>query len=303
MIYAVVIIVALAATFIILIRRLPRAVDLTSRSSTRRSEPVSSDLPSAPQPKPIDREPIDRATSPNRPRFKLPKLNLSVLANFISKIKLPALLKRNSRPKQERQPSSSDSSKQGINTMARPANQINQAAKQPADLQPAPPRPASFTEPIDQPMSKEDFWEQAGAPQPVNEPIATQATARKSAERPTKGRNIFQEAEDAFAVKDYKKAERLYIRLAAEDPKNAKIYGRLGVIYLEQKNFEDARDAFQVALKLEPNVAPRHFNLALTYLQLGSKAKAMSAMEAALKYDPSNRKYRKILDDILAGRI
>ena len=106
-----------------------------------------------------------------------------------------------------------------------------------------------------------------------------------------------------FAIKDYRKAEKLYLRLAADQPKNPKIYSRLGIIYLEQKNYEDARDALQQAIKLEPNIASRHFNLAMVYLNLNSTAKAINSLELALKYDPSNRKYRKMLDEVMAGRV
>jgi tetratricopeptide (TPR) repeat protein len=160
--------------------------------------------------------------------------------------------------------------------------------------------------PVEQPVptkatTSSDFWEQNDSPKPISEPAPVVATIKDS--KPTKGKNVTDEADTAFTARDYRKAEKLYVRLAAEDPKNPKIYSRLGIIYLEQSNFEDARDAFQQAIKLEPGVATRHFNLALVYMHLGSKAKATSAMELALKYDPSNRKYRKMLDNIMAGRV
>lgn len=247
MIYAVIIIIALALAFVILVRRLPKATEMTGETP-----PTPPSLP--------------KVTVPSLPKVSLPKFTLPSLPKFsLPKVSLPA----------------------------------------------KPAAPQANQETIDSP-AKDDFWQGADAavdtpvkPTPVPTPPIT-PIIEKPVETPaptkTKGRNVMQEAEDAFAIKDYRKAERLYLRLATEDPKNPKVYGRLGVIYLEQKNYEDARDALQAAIRLEPNVATRHFNLALTYIELGSKAKAIAAMESALKYDPSNRKYRKMLDDILAGR-
>ncbi len=245
MIYAVIIVICLAIAFIILARRLPKALEGSATAASFAWPKVGPRLVKPPG----TRQPRKWHFS-----FKLPKMTLA---------KLPRWLQRSA---------------------------------------PVPPVvPVAPVNPDARP--KEDFWAEAEKPEPVRPtitpPVSFPATAPLP---PTRGRNLTQEAEDAFAIKDYKKAERLYLRLATEDPKNTKIYGRLGVIYLEQKNYEDARDALQAAIHLEPQVANRHFNLALAYLQLGSKAKAINAMESALKYDPSNRKYRKMLDDILAGR-
>ncbi|TSC64957.1 MAG: Tfp pilus assembly protein PilF [Candidatus Berkelbacteria bacterium Gr01-1014_85] len=110
------------------------------------------------------------------------------------------------------------------------------------------------------------------------------------------------EADDAFELRDYRKAERLYLKLATLQPKNPLIYTRLGIIYLTDENFVDARDAFQQAIKLDPTLATRHYNLALAYVELGSNTKAINSLEQALKYDPSNRKYRKMLDHLQGKR-
>ncbi len=254
MIYAIIIIVALALAFIILIRRLPKAIEL-DRPGLARPEPQVLDQNQSAQPQPA--RPARQWQAPSFKLPSLPKLNLAQIK------------------------------------WSRPTSQ-----SQPAVTPTAP--PSQVAKP-----SAPDFWqEEKPAPKPAstNPDYRQPPTMVNKVEPRPKGRNLFQEAEDAFAIKDYKKAERLYLRLAAEDPKNPKLYGRLGVIYLEQKNYEDARDSLQVALKLEPNNASRSFNLALTYTQLGSKAKAIQALEAALKYDPSNRKYRKMLDEMVGRK-
>lgn len=103
-------------------------------------------------------------------------------------------------------------------------------------------------------------------------------------------------AEDAFAKKDYLTAEPLYLKVAAARPDIARVYNRLGIIYLEKKNYKDARDAFLTVLKFDDQVASRHFNLAMAYLGLGNTRKAEAAVKQAISLDSSNERYKKMLD-------
>lgn len=273
MIPAVIIIIALALAFIILIRRLPKTTDLPG-SQTPPPPPEPTQLPSIPK---ISLPDLSKLTLP---RITLPKVTLPVLPT-IQKRQQPA-------ESQETAEQPAETADPFTNNRKDEFWQELEEAK-PEPQKPARPAPAAPIAPVTPSLPTPP------APRPLpTPPVATPTKNR--------GRDVFQEAEDAFAIKDYKKAERLYLRLATENPRNAKVYGRLGVIYLEQKNYDDARDALQAAIKLEPNIASRHFNLALTYLELGSHAKAVTAMESALKYDPSNRKYRKMLDEIMNSR-
>lgn len=257
MLPAFIIIVCLALAFIIIIRRLPKAMDIDGETTPTRP-PV------------IDR-PASRLHSlpkvPNLPRLKF-------------NLRMPRLPKRT--PKPDRPASEPQK-----------PDQFWQAEKVRAPLEPVVPVAQNQLAASEVVAVPKHIPAPVAPPEPKKEPLSLVRS---------RSRDPFQEAEDAFAIKDYRKAEKLYLKLAAENPRNAKVYGRLGIIYMEQKNHEDARDALQQAIKLEPGIASRHFNLALTYIQLGSKIKAVNAMEAALKYEPANRKYRKMLDDVLSGR-
>lgn len=263
MIYAFIIIIALAIAFIILMRRLPQAIELAKQelpAVTPSKAPASFRMPQLPKLPSFARtvtettqdKPTTRAVV--KPSFKLPQFSFP-------KFNLP---KRQPRP-----------------TVT-------------------PPRSALPEESTRKPH---EFWADLGQAKPVSEAMPTTESAPETNRsfRP-KMKNLNQEADDLFAIKDYRKAEKLYLKLAADDPTSPKIYSRLGIIYLEQKNYEDARDAFQQAIKFEPGIASRHFNLAISYLNLGSPAKAMHSLEQALKHDPANRKYRKMLDDVKSGR-
>lgn len=107
--------------------------------------------------------------------------------------------------------------------------------------------------------------------------------------------SLVAQADDAFESKRYEKAESLYLKAAAEDPDNAKIYSRLGAIYLEQKNYYDAKDAFFQAAKIEPDLASRYVNLGLALMGLKDYFKAVESFEKALKIDSKNAKYERLL--------
>lgn len=101
-----------------------------------------------------------------------------------------------------------------------------------------------------------------------------------------------------FSQKKFKSAEKWYLEAIKLEPRNAKIYGKLGIIYLEEKNYPDARDAFEQAVKLDPGVASRHYNLAIATRFLGDYKKAISSLRRAQALDPENPKYQRLLEEI-----
>lgn len=279
MIYAAIIIVSLALALAIVLRRLPVAID--GAINEQPSAPVKRPPTVAPS---TNRQPVNKTISTGLSSIVWPRLKLKLSAVRQTLISIANHLKKlKPKPKSTRPPVVNSAGQNPNTFWSKPAN------NQPVDL------------PMNEPVVPRSVLEQK--PTEFAEEIIPPRPSSPAAPLKQRGRNKFQEAEDAFSIRDYKRAERLYLKLATEEPKNPKVYSRLGVIYLALQAYEDARDALQAAIKLEPSISTRHFNLALAYINLGSKSKAIAAMEAALKYDPSNRKYRKMLDDIIAGRV
>lgn len=107
---------------------------------------------------------------------------------------------------------------------------------------------------------------------------------------------LIAQADDAYDRKDYDDAEELYVKAAAADPDNAKLYNRLGAIYLEQKNYYDAKESFAQTVKLDKNNASHHINLGLAFMELKDYYKAEQSFSNALKLDPKNKKYQSLLE-------
>jgi len=108
----------------------------------------------------------------------------------------------------------------------------------------------------------------------------------------------FEKAEELFRKNQYISAERWYIEAAKVSPKNDMIYARLGVIYIEQKNYKDAVEALKEAIRLGPEIASRYFNLSFAENALGNKKEALNLARRAVRADSKNDKYRKWLDEL-----
>lgn len=181
---------------------------------------------------------------------------------------------------------------------------------------------------------------------------AQKAAATMSEELPTSAPNTVPEtappdttdstlliakAEVAQRKGDYERAEKLLVKAASLDPKNPKIYSKLGIIYLEQgENFDEAEQSFRQALKYDPNngyvhnnlglvlyyqdkfssaaeefefsinqddqVASRHINLGLAFSSLRQFVRAETCYKRALKLDPNNEEYQALAKEAARRR-
>jgi len=138
----------------------------------------------------------------------------------------------------------------------------------------------------------QDFWQPQPAAAPAGKGVDGLAASEDSVEE------MLGKADQAFNSREYDTAERYYLKIAALRPDLPKVYNRLGIIYLERKNYKDARDAFLTTLKFDDQLASRHYNLGMAYLGLGNKRKAEAALKQALSLDAKNARYTQALDKL-----
>ena len=60
----------------------------------------------------------------------------------------------------------------------------------------------------------------------------------------------------------------------------------MGLIAFQQKQFDKAIDHFHTAIRINPNLADAHFNLALALHRLNRNAEALPEIERALEMNP-----------------
>src|SRR3989339_380563 len=70
-------------------------------------------------------------------------------------------------------------------------------------------------------------------------------------------------------------AEKLLINGLEIDPHNPKIYNKLGVIYIEQENYGDAKEAFKTSLKWDKTNDLTYNNLGLALFNQGRYVEAI----------------------------
>lgn len=109
---------------------------------------------------------------------------------------------------------------------------------------------------------------------------------------------MFGEADKLFKDGKYDEAEKIYLKIATKDPKNIKVYNMLGAIYMERKNFTDAKEAFLAALGIDDMKSSTHYNYARACIELREFRNAKESLEKAIKLDKENEKYKKALQEV-----
>ncbi|OGD64767.1 hypothetical protein A3A71_01810 [Candidatus Berkelbacteria bacterium RIFCSPLOWO2_01_FULL_50_28] len=112
----------------------------------------------------------------------------------------------------------------------------------------------------------------------------------------------FDEGDALFKAEKYQEAERFFLKAAAAKPSDPRIYARLGVIYLHEKNYNDAIESLKVAVKLDKYNPGRHYNLSLAYWGNKDKQKAIASVREAISLDPVTAKYRQFLEQLLESK-
>ena len=91
--------------------------------------------------------------------------------------------------------------------------------------------------------------------------------------------------------KEYSKAKNfldLAMAQAKTDKQKAVIFNNLGVVYLENKNYPEAKEVFKEAVNLNKSSLTPRYNLVQIYLHFGIYGRAESELEVLLKSAPSD---------------
>jgi len=145
--------------------------------------------------------------------------------------------------------------------------------------------------------------------------------------------DIIDRADEMIDNKEYGEAEKMLIDALEIEPRNAKIYNKLGIIYLEQENYADAKESFKTALKYDKNndlfynnlglslfnqgryveaieayqksiqlnslIPHRYINLGLSFAALRQYEKALDAYKKAQVLDKDNENYQKLIKEVI----
>ncbi len=108
-------------------------------------------------------------------------------------------------------------------------------------------------------------------------------------ENTTQRYELLQELGDCYAsVGNYSRARHCYEQAATLGPDESGPYVGLGVVALQQEDFEDAEIAFRVACRLEPNCSKAYAGLAMVAQQQGECQNAFDLYLKCLEFDSDN---------------
>jgi len=92
-----------------------------------------------------------------------------------------------------------------------------------------------------------------------------------------------EEGQRALAQGHYEDAEKAYEKLRNLEPGMAEVNANLGLIYFQEKKFDQAVPALRQALKLKPNLAKTATLLAMSMSELGHYSEALPGLEKGFR--------------------
>lgn len=109
--------------------------------------------------------------------------------------------------------------------------------------------------------------------------------------------SIFLDTEELIKQEKYGEAEKKLIEIIGQDSKNYKAFIILAEVYSELKNFNEAKQTYEHALRLiqekemSAEEAEIYYNMALNEKEAGKPEASFEYMKKALKLQPNNPRY------------
>ncbi|MCH7519234.1 MAG: tetratricopeptide repeat protein [Candidatus Dadabacteria bacterium] len=99
--------------------------------------------------------------------------------------------------------------------------------------------------------------------------------------------------------KNYDEAINKYNLALKEDPKFAIAHYNLGIIYDDERDYSKAKESYKKAIELDPKKFNAYNNLGFTYENEGNYSKAKEYYQKVVELDPTDSIYQNNLDRIL----
>ena len=103
----------------------------------------------------------------------------------------------------------------------------------------------------------------------------------------TAGQALLQDGEAAWREGRQQDADRLFRELARRFPDHPEGFNKVGVVYAQQKDLDQAREWFQRALAVDGRYPPALTNLGNLLLEGGQTQEAIAYYTLALQHNPS----------------
>jgi len=99
-----------------------------------------------------------------------------------------------------------------------------------------------------------------------------------------------------------REARTFYRKALALDPQNADAVNNVGVTFLQERNFTEARKSFEDAVRLRPDYVDPYYNLACLYAIQGDTKRGLEYLRRAVSLDGSAKQWAIADSDLRALR-
>lgn len=97
---------------------------------------------------------------------------------------------------------------------------------------------------------------------------------------------LFKKGKDALNLDNFDEAETCFQEILQEEPDDAEVLNKMGIIYIYRKEMKKAREYFEHALEVNPEHVSALCNLGNVELEEGDMNKAEMLYRQAIRLDP-----------------
>jgi tetratricopeptide (TPR) repeat protein len=110
---------------------------------------------------------------------------------------------------------------------------------------------------------------------------------------------LYNRAVDLYRQGRLQNAEKLYKDILRLDPTFSNALNDLGVIYIQKKNFSEAKECFEKAIQLQPDAVEPYYNLACLHSIKGELQEGLMKLNQAIALNPAVKEWVKNDTDLV----
>jgi len=121
----------------------------------------------------------------------------------------------------------------------------------------------------------------------ISAPENQKTVVSYKAEASVNGADFSERARYFQKIGRLKEAQGFYKQALALEPGNVFVLNNLGVIYIQQRNYSEARNSLESAIRLKPEYVDPYYNLACLYALKGKVTKSLENLKKAISLKKS----------------
>jgi Flp pilus assembly protein TadD len=127
----------------------------------------------------------------------------------------------------------------------------------------------------------------------ISRPKNQKTVVSYKAEASVNGADFYGRARYFQKIGRLKEAQRFYKQALALEPGNVFVLNNLGVIYIQERNYSEARNSLESAIRIKSEYVDPYYNLACLYALNGKVMKSLGNLKKAISLNKSAREWAR----------